>query len=61
MMLPVGLTRAELRDTMKARRVMRADFRNRFNTLRLRVAARDAFNECSERIRTELHGGARQR
>lgn len=60
-MQPIGMTRQQVRATLKARRVMRADLRNRNNTLSLRLAARGAFDECSERIRTELHAGARHR
>lgn len=59
MKLAIGMTRAQVRSLFKARRVMRGDFTNRNNTLSLRIAAKGAFLECSERISVELQAGAR--
>lgn len=59
--MPVHSTRKQLLGMFTARKVMKADYANRNNTLSMRLAARNAHTELCSRIRCELANGARTR
>jgi hypothetical protein len=59
--MPVHATRKQLLGMFKARKVMKADYTNRNNTLNMRLAAKNAYTELCSRMRCELVNGARTR
>jgi hypothetical protein len=59
--MPINATRKMLTEMFKSRKVMKADFTNRNNTLGMRAAAKTAYVELCSRIRCELVNGARSR